>query len=178
MTGVQTCALPILVIAGARTSPDSLTCLNTVQAQLSGSGGTQSIAGANTTIGVVGCNAQLTKAQATRLAQVGHDGWARTVRPVHTPMDGDTLFALATGREHTEPDMMLLSTLAAEVVALATVQAVRQAQSLRLEAGWWPAAAASFRRRARTGGRRAVPPGRLSVSCPAQGPGCMSTFRS
>ena len=130
-----------VVIAGARTSPDSLTCLNTVQAQLSGSGGTQGIAGANTTIGVVGCNARLTKAQATRLAQVGHDGWARTVRPVHTPMDGDTLFALATGREHTEPDMMLLSTLAAEVVALATVQAVRQAQSLRLEAGWWPAAA-------------------------------------
>jgi L-aminopeptidase/D-esterase-like protein len=130
-----------VVIAGARTSPDSLTCLNTVQAQLSGSGGAQGIAGANTTIGVVGCNARLTKAQATRLAQVGHDGWARTIRPVHTPMDGDTLFALATGREHTEPDMMLLSTLAAEVVALATVQAVRQAKSLRLDAGWWPAAA-------------------------------------
>ena len=129
------------VIAGARTSTDSLRCLDTVQAQLSGSGGGQGIAGANTTIGVVGCNARLTKAQAKRLAQVGHDGWARTIRPVHTPMDGDTLFALATGREHAEPDMMLLSTLAAEVVALATVQAVRQAKSLRLEAGWWPAAA-------------------------------------
>ena len=129
-----------LPIAGARTAPDSLTLLNTVQAQLNGTPGNGALAGGNTTLGVVGCNATLTKAQATRLARVGHDGWARTIRPVHTPMDGDTLFALATARVSEAPDMMLLSTLAAEVVALATVQAVQQAQGLRLGDAWWPAA--------------------------------------
>jgi L-aminopeptidase/D-esterase-like protein len=131
------------LIAGARRSPHSLELMNTVQSQLSGPAGVPeggALAGGNTTIGVVGCNARLTKSQAQRLALVGHDGWARTIRPVHTPLDGDTLFALATARVNDEPDMMLLSTLAAEVVALATVQAVRQAQGLRLAESWWPAA--------------------------------------
>ena len=89
---------------------------------------------------MVGCNARLSKAQARRLAQVGHDGWARTIRPVHTPMDGDTLFSLATAQVMDEPDMLLLSTLAAEAVALATVQAVREAKALRVGDLWWPAA--------------------------------------
>jgi L-aminopeptidase/D-esterase-like protein len=128
------------LLAGARTAPGSLDMMDTVQAQLNGTPGAAALAGGNTTIGVVGCNAHLTKAQAKRLAQVGHDGWARTIRPVHTPMDGDTLFALATARVSDEPDMMLLSTLAAEVVAQATLQAVQQAQGLRLGDGWWPAA--------------------------------------
>ncbi|MEY4441377.1 MAG: hypothetical protein RL442_377 [Pseudomonadota bacterium] len=128
------------LIAGARLSPHSLALANTVQTQLSGASIPGAFTGGNTTIGVVGCNARLTKSQAKRLAQVGHDGWARTIRPVHTPLDGDTLFALATARVNDEPDMMLLSTLAAEVVALATVQAVQQAQGLRLGEAWWPAA--------------------------------------
>ncbi len=128
------------LIAGARVSPQSLELVNTVQTQLSGPSETHALIGGNTTIGVVGCNARLTKSQAKRLAQVGHDGWARTIRPVHTPLDGDTLFALATARVNEEPDMMLLSTLAAEAVAQATVQAVQQAQGLRLGAAWWPAA--------------------------------------
>jgi L-aminopeptidase/D-esterase-like protein len=54
--------------------------------------------GANTTIGVIVTDAVLTKEQANRLATVGHDGIARAVRPAHTMYDGDTLFALATGR--------------------------------------------------------------------------------
>lgn len=128
------------LIAGARTSPESVDLIDTVQAQLRGVPGTGALTGGNTTIGVVGCNARLTKAQAKRLAQVGHDGWARTLRPVHTPMDGDTLFALATGQTGEEPDMVLLCTLAAEAVAQATLQAVRQAQPLRLGNAWWPAA--------------------------------------
>jgi L-aminopeptidase/D-esterase-like protein len=127
-------------IAGARIAPDRLKLVDTVRTQLSGTVGTHALAGSNTTIGVVGCNARLSKAQAKRLAQVGHDGWARTIRPVHTPMDGDTLFTLATARVSEEPDMLLLSTLAAEVVAQATVQAVRQATSLRLADAWWPCA--------------------------------------
>lgn len=52
----------------------------------------------NTTIGVVACDAVLTKAQCRRLAMSGHDGLARAIRPAHTMIDGDTLFALATGR--------------------------------------------------------------------------------
>jgi L-aminopeptidase/D-esterase-like protein len=54
-------------------------------------------AGANTTIGVVATNADLTKAEAMRLATMAHDGLARAIRPAHTPFDGDTLFVLATG---------------------------------------------------------------------------------
>ena len=54
--------------------------------------------GGNTTIGVVATNAALTPAQAQRMALMGHDGIARAVRPAHSPFDGDTLFALATGR--------------------------------------------------------------------------------
>jgi L-aminopeptidase/D-esterase-like protein len=53
--------------------------------------------GANTTIGVVVTDAELTREQANRVAAVAHDGIARAVRPAHTRYDGDTLFCLATG---------------------------------------------------------------------------------
>ncbi|MGF6226188.1 L-aminopeptidase/D-esterase-like protein [Inquilinus ginsengisoli] len=53
--------------------------------------------GGNTTIGIVAVDAALTKAEARRLAIMAQDGLARAIRPVHTPMDGDTIFALATG---------------------------------------------------------------------------------
>ncbi|NLG55502.1 MAG: P1 family peptidase [Rhodococcus sp.] len=51
----------------------------------------------NTTIGVVATDAALPKAACRRIAVAGHDGLARTVRPAHSPLDGDTIFALATG---------------------------------------------------------------------------------
>ena len=100
---------------------------------------TKPAVGSNTTIGVVATDAILTKPQAHRLAQVAHDGLARSIRPVHTPMDGDTLFALGTGTSGQAADMMLLSTLAAEVTAMAVVNAVRAAKDLRFGQGWWPA---------------------------------------
>jgi L-aminopeptidase/D-esterase-like protein len=53
----------------------------------------------NSTIGVVATSAALTRAEATRLAGAAHDGLARSVRPVHSLFDGDTVFALATGRD-------------------------------------------------------------------------------
>ncbi len=53
--------------------------------------------GANTTLAVVACNAALTKAEAKRLAMMAQDGLARAIRPVHTPFDGDVVFALASG---------------------------------------------------------------------------------
>ena len=56
----------------------------------------------NTTLAVVATNARLTKPQAVKLAQMAHDGFARAISPVHTPADGDTVFALATAAR-TEP---------------------------------------------------------------------------
>jgi L-aminopeptidase/D-esterase-like protein len=127
------------LLAGARVSADSRALLEIRQAQLKGHGIAKPLAGSNTTIGVVATDAVLTKPQAHRLAQVAHDGLARSIRPVHTPMDGDTLFTLGTGTSGQAADMMLLSTLAAEVTAMAVVNAVRAAKELRFGKGWWPA---------------------------------------
>lgn len=127
------------LLSGARCAPDSLDLMDICRAQLAGEAISTVPVGSNTTIGVVATDAVLTKPQAQRLAQVAHDGLARSIRPVHTPLDGDTLFALGTGRSGQAADMMLLSTLAAEVTALAVVQAVQAATELRLGQRWWPA---------------------------------------
>lgn len=82
----------------------------------------QSLLGSNTTIGVVATDAALTKAQANRLASVAHDGYAMTIRPVHTMNDGDTLFALSCGDQ--KEDMTVLCAAAVEAVARAIVNAV------------------------------------------------------
>jgi L-aminopeptidase/D-esterase-like protein len=96
------------------------------------------LAGTNTTIGVIATDAKLSKTQAQRLAQIGHDGLARSINPVHTLSDGDTLFALSTGQSATSPGMTVLCVMAAEAVALATVQAVKAAQGLQVGAMWLP----------------------------------------
>ena len=127
------------LLAGARIAPDSRELLDIRQAQLTGHAKPNPTAGSNTTIGVIATDAVLSKPQAHRLAQVAHDGLARSIYPVHTPMDGDTLFALGTGASGQTADMMLLSTLAAEVTAMAVVNAVQAAQELRLGNQWWPA---------------------------------------
>ena len=64
---------------------------------------------------------------------MAHDGLARAINPVHTMSDGDSLFALGTGRSGKSPGMMTLSTLAAEAVAIATARAVLLAQSVQIE---------------------------------------------
>lgn len=83
----------------------------------------------NTTIGVIATDAPLTKAQATRLAMVGHDGIARAVQPAHSPMDGDTLFTLATGDGSgvTVTELAELSAAAADCIRDAIVAAVSNA---------------------------------------------------
>lgn len=81
----------------------------------------------NTTIGVVATDAELTREQANRLALLAHDGYGRTIRPVHMPVDGDTVFAMATGRR--QGDYMLLCALAAEVMARAIANAVEAART-------------------------------------------------
>ena len=81
--------------------------------------------GANTVIGVVATNAILTKAEATKVAQMAQDGLARTIRPAHTMLDGDTIFALATGEKRADPST--IGAFAAEVMEQAILRAVRKA---------------------------------------------------
>jgi L-aminopeptidase/D-esterase-like protein len=81
----------------------------------------------NTVIGVVATNASLTKTQATKVAQMAHDGLARTIRPAHTMLDGDTIFALSTGAKRA--DVSVIGAFAAEVMAEAIVRAARTAKS-------------------------------------------------
>jgi L-aminopeptidase/D-esterase-like protein len=82
----------------------------------------------NTTIGVVATNAALTKAQATKIASMAHDGYARTMRPAHSMYDGDTIFAMSTG--DVEVDQSVVGLLAARVTEQAILAAVKEAKSL------------------------------------------------
>jgi L-aminopeptidase/D-esterase-like protein len=86
--------------------------------------------GENTTIGVVASNAALDKAQARKVAQMAHDGLARAIVPAHTPLDGDTIFALASGERGGAANVMTIGALAADAVADAIVRAVRAASGL------------------------------------------------
>ena len=92
------------------------------------------IAGA-TVIGVVATNARLDKEQVNKVAQMAQDGLARAIRPAHTLFDGDTLFALATGR--VRASVTLVGAYAAEAVAQAIVRAAQAA----VAAGGLPASA-------------------------------------
>lgn len=78
----------------------------------------------NTTIAVVATDAKLTKAQAQRMATCAHDGYARAIRPVHTQMDGDTIFALATGKAEGSAHPVQLCAAATEVMARAINNAI------------------------------------------------------
>jgi L-aminopeptidase/D-esterase-like protein len=84
----------------------------------------------NTTIGVVATNVALDKAQATKVAQMAHDGLARTIYPVHTPSDGDTIFSVATGAISARANHGAIGALAAEVLARAVLRAVMNARGI------------------------------------------------
>ena len=89
-----------------------------------------SAAGGHTTLAVVSTNAAMTKTEATKVAQMAHDGFARALAPVHTPADGDTAFVIATGALGRRADLLVIGALAAEVTARAIVDAARSATSL------------------------------------------------
>jgi L-aminopeptidase/D-esterase-like protein len=80
----------------------------------------------NTAIGIVATNAEFTKEQINKVAQMAQDGLARTVKPAHTMLDGDTIFALATGEK--QADVNIVGAFAAEVFAQAVVRAVMMAE--------------------------------------------------
>ena len=88
----------------------------------------------NTVIGVVATNAKFTKTEATKMAQMAQDGLARAIRPAHTMLDGDTIFAMATCQK--KADVSIVGAYAAEVLAQAIVRAVKMVKP----AGGLPAA--------------------------------------
>jgi L-aminopeptidase/D-esterase-like protein len=95
----------------------------------------------NTTLAVVATDAELSKAQAQKLAGTAHDGIARAVRPVHLLHDGDTVFALATGARPLDASPLALNEIlaaGADLVTRAIVRAVRAAESVDGPGGVWP----------------------------------------
>ncbi len=118
------------VIAGPR-DPQGKGFVNTIErlhADLS-----QTMLGfpSNSTLAVVATDAVLSKEGANKMAQMAHDGLAQAIRPIHTMMDGDTVFALATGRRvEASVDVSVVGAVAASVLAEAVLRAVRQATSL------------------------------------------------
>jgi len=89
-------------------------------------------AGRNTTIGIIATNGKFSKPQCCRIAAMGHNGMARAVRPLHTTMDGDILFALATGELAASLDV------AGEMAAMAVERAIVKAVKAAAPAGGLP----------------------------------------
>lgn len=114
------------VVAGTR-SADGRKRLGLTRAMLAGEIPPSLQPGMATTIGVIATDAVLTKAQAQKIAQMGHDGLARTIDPVHTMYDGDTLFALGTGKSKLTGNVNALGAIAAAVTAAAVLRAVTRA---------------------------------------------------
>ena len=123
------------IIAGAR-SLDGTGFADTlaVMKSLVNKTGLEFAGSRDTVIGVVATNARLNKEEANKVAQMAHDGLARTVRPAHTMFDGDTLFALATGS--IEADVNTVGAYAAEVVAEAIVRAIKTAEGVAGLPAW------------------------------------------
>jgi L-aminopeptidase/D-esterase-like protein len=91
----------------------------------------------STTLVVVATDAALSKAQAKHLAVMAQDGVARAIQPVHTPLDGDTVFATATGERalsHAAFDLTAIGTAASHVVARAIARGVFEAEALKVPA--------------------------------------------
>jgi L-aminopeptidase/D-esterase-like protein len=119
------------LVAGVR-SPDGKRLLDVRQLLRSGAllRGQTPAPGQNTTIAIVATNARLDKAQATRMALMADDGLARAIVPSHTLGDGDTVFALATGRITENVNVNVIGALAADALAEAIVRAAVLAEGL------------------------------------------------
>jgi len=116
------------IIAGAR-KPDGSGFMDSM-ARIREGHSVRADAATNTTIGVVATNVALDKAQAAKVAQMAHDGLARTINPVHTSSDGDTIFAVATGAMATRANHGAIGALAAEAMARAVLRAVMSARGI------------------------------------------------
>jgi len=116
------------VVAGARISRDSKEFANSAGLLLRSEGRNPLSKGGNTTLAVVATNARLNKVGATKLAQFGSLGVARTIAPVWTTFDGDVTFAFSCGAA--DADLNALGVAAADAVSVAILRAVRLAPSL------------------------------------------------
>jgi len=116
------------VIAGVRTEDGK--SLADSRKLLQAGAQVRAAVGENTTLGVVATNATLTKTQATKIAEMAQDGFARAIYPSHTTGDGDTIFAVATGGKSGDANVSQIGALAAEVVARAIVRAATQAAGI------------------------------------------------
>lgn len=143
------------VLAGARCQPPRRGFVGMTQDLLAQSQSTRrrrlATLGTNTTLVVIAANAALTKVQATKVAAAGHDGLARTISPAHTMVDGDVVFCLGVGSRRADVDRVAVA--GAEVVATATVRAVRIARGEPGGGGLHAARSSRLRRRSRSGTR-------------------------
>lgn len=114
-------------LAGPR-NDDGKTLADTEEIMIRAYADKKNLFSGNTTIGLVATNAALTKAQATKVASMAHNGYARTMRPAHTMVDGDTIFTLSTGS--ISADISTVGLLCAFVMERAVVNAVVKTSSL------------------------------------------------
>jgi L-aminopeptidase/D-esterase-like protein len=118
------------ILAGAR-GKDGIGFLD-ISKQLRQGSEPKLFGAANTVLGIIGTNAVLSKAQCARVAVMAQDALARCIRPSHTPWDGDTVFAIATGKwigEGKPADPGVVGALAAEVLAASIIRGVQNAEA-------------------------------------------------
>lgn len=116
------------VVAGARIVDDEGRFVAFADAvETLANGNRLDFAAANTTLGLIATNGRLNKAEATRVAQMGHNGLARVIRPLHTSIDGDVVFALSNGDHVTDADVV--GAIGADVLSRAVLNGVRAACS-------------------------------------------------
>ncbi len=117
------------ILAGAR-KEDNKGFRDTMAAIMNGRNVVKSV-GANTTIGAIATNVPFNKAELKKIAGMAHDGFARSINPIHTMSDGDTIFALSTGKaEGLQGNVTSVGAIAAMVMAQAVARAVMMAESL------------------------------------------------
>lgn len=114
------------ILAGALN--EDRTFINTEEIMIKNYSEKKNVFSGNTTIGVVATNAILTKSQANKIASMAHNGYGRTMRPAHSMFDGDTIFAMATGK--VEADINVIGLLAARTVEKAVVNAILNASTM------------------------------------------------
>lgn len=115
------------IIAGAL-ADDRKTFVNSENTMLENYNDNKNLFGGNTSIGVVITNARMTKAMANKIASMAQDGYARTMRPSHTMVDGDTIFALAT--DEVPADINIIGILAVRAVERAVLRAITESTTL------------------------------------------------
>jgi L-aminopeptidase/D-esterase-like protein len=113
-------------VAGLRT-PDGSGLDNTLEELFRQADQVKDVFTGNTTLGIIVTNVQLSKSQLAKIAGMAHNGYARAIRPVHTTADGDSIYALSTGRA--AGDVNLVGAMAAHAMERAIVRAAKAART-------------------------------------------------